>query len=74
MTHTNRPESLMGLDIHKPVQNEISLLGYIFELGSEIAEAITEEERKAIGRRALSVVDKNRGALDRVVDGIIERI
>ncbi|PCM42795.1 lipid IV(A) 3-deoxy-D-manno-octulosonic acid transferase [Marinobacter sp. ANT_B65] len=31
-------------------------------------------ERKASGQRALSVVNKNRGALDRVVDGIIERV
>lgn len=33
-----------------------------------------EQERKAIGRRALDVVNKNRGALDKVVDGIIERV
>ena len=33
-----------------------------------------EEERCASGQRALQVVNKNRGALDRVVDGIIERI
>ncbi len=33
-----------------------------------------EQERKAIGRRALAVVNKNRGALDKVVDGIIERV
>ncbi len=31
-------------------------------------------EREAIGRRALDVVNKNRGALDKVVDGIIERV
>ncbi|MGO1658752.1 MAG: lipid IV(A) 3-deoxy-D-manno-octulosonic acid transferase [Marinobacter sp.] len=31
-------------------------------------------ERGASGQRALSVVNKNRGALDRVVDGIIERV
>jgi 3-deoxy-D-manno-octulosonic-acid transferase len=31
-------------------------------------------ERQASGKRALSVVNKNRGALDRVVDGIIERV
>ncbi|MDO6825220.1 lipid IV(A) 3-deoxy-D-manno-octulosonic acid transferase [Marinobacter sp. 1_MG-2023] len=31
-------------------------------------------ERKASGQRALSVVNKNKGALDRVVDGIIERV
>jgi len=30
------------------------------------------EERQARGQRALSVVNKNKGALDRVVDGIIE--
>ncbi|WP_341581356.1 lipid IV(A) 3-deoxy-D-manno-octulosonic acid transferase [Marinobacter metalliresistant] len=33
-----------------------------------------DEERQAIGRRALEVVNKNRGALDKVVDGIIERV
>ena len=33
-----------------------------------------EQQRKAIGRRALDVVNKNRGALDKVVDGIIERV
>ena len=31
-------------------------------------------ERKAYGERALAVVNKNRGALDRVVEGIIERL
>ncbi|WP_417546125.1 hypothetical protein [Marinobacter sp.] len=31
-------------------------------------------ERQASGQRALSVVNKNKGALDRVVDGIIERV
>ncbi|MDN6319358.1 MAG: lipid IV(A) 3-deoxy-D-manno-octulosonic acid transferase [Marinobacter sp.] len=33
-----------------------------------------DDERRASGQRALSVVNKNRGALDRVVDGIIERV
>lgn len=32
------------------------------------------DERRASGQRALSVVNKNKGALDRVVDGIIERV
>lgn len=32
------------------------------------------DERRASGQRALSVVNKNRGALDKVVDGIIERV
>ncbi|MFO8140727.1 MAG: lipid IV(A) 3-deoxy-D-manno-octulosonic acid transferase [Marinobacter sp.] len=32
------------------------------------------DECKAFGERALAVVNKNRGALDRVVDGIIERL
>ncbi|WP_417516611.1 lipid IV(A) 3-deoxy-D-manno-octulosonic acid transferase [Marinobacter sp.] len=32
------------------------------------------DERHASGQRAFSVVDKNKGALDRVVDGIIERV
>ncbi|MHA7855538.1 lipid IV(A) 3-deoxy-D-manno-octulosonic acid transferase [Marinobacter shengliensis] len=31
-------------------------------------------ERKAYGERALAVVNKNRGALDRVVEGVIERL
>ena len=33
-----------------------------------------DKERQAIGHRALAVVNKNRGALDKVVDGIIERV
>jgi 3-deoxy-D-manno-octulosonic-acid transferase len=33
-----------------------------------------DTERQAIGQRALAVVNKNRGALDKVVDGIIERV
>lgn len=45
----------------------------------ELARAINllfaaPEECKAYGERALAVVDKNRGALDRVVEGIIERL
>jgi len=33
-----------------------------------------DDERRASGQRALLVVNKNRGALDMVVDGIIERV
>lgn len=32
------------------------------------------QQRQAIGQRALEVVNRNRGALDQVVDGIIERV
>jgi 3-deoxy-D-manno-octulosonic-acid transferase len=32
------------------------------------------DKRQASGQRALSVVNKNKGALDRVVDGIIARV
>ena len=32
------------------------------------------QERKAMGQRALGVVEKNRGALDKVVDGVIARV
>jgi len=48
--------------------------------GSEdLAEAISglmsdSEECRAFGARALMVVNKNRGALDKVVEGIIERL
>ncbi|AOY88848.1 3-deoxy-D-manno-octulosonic acid transferase [Marinobacter salinus] len=53
----------------------VKLVTDVDELAAHIIHLFSdEEERKAIGRRALSVVDKNRGALDKVVDGIIERI
>ncbi|SFR60393.1 3-deoxy-D-manno-octulosonic-acid transferase [Marinobacter gudaonensis] len=45
------------------------------DLASHICHLFSDdEERQAIGRRALEVVNRNRGALDRVVDGIIERV
>lgn len=45
------------------------------ELSNHVTQLFENEaERQAIGSRALSVVEKNRGALDRVVDGIIERV
>lgn len=34
----------------------------------------SDDERRAYGERALAVVMKNRGALDRVVEGIIDRV
>jgi 3-deoxy-D-manno-octulosonic-acid transferase len=47
--------------------------------GDELGQAVvrlmaTREERQALGERALAVVNKNRGALDRVVEGIVERL
>ncbi|HDZ37388.1 MAG TPA: 3-deoxy-D-manno-octulosonic acid transferase [Marinobacter sp.] len=44
------------------------LFGYLSDLFSDA------DKRRAGGQRALSVVNKNKGALDRVVDGIIERV
>ena len=45
------------------------------ELGRTVARLMAaQEERKALGERALAVVNKNRGALDKVVAGIIERL
>lgn len=53
----------------------VKLVTNVDELAAHIIHLFSDEEaRKEIGRRALSVVDKNRGALDKVVDGIIERI
>ncbi|WP_018405086.1 lipid IV(A) 3-deoxy-D-manno-octulosonic acid transferase [Marinobacter gelidimuriae] len=45
----------------------------------ELAQAVSHlmsnsTERLAFGQRALAVVNKNRGALDKVVEGIIERL
>ncbi len=45
-----------------------ALAARIVHLFSDAAEC------KAIGQRALAVVNRNRGALDKVVDGIIERV
>ena len=45
------------------------------ELGQAVARLMAgQEERQAFGERALAVVNKNRGALDRVVEGIVERL
>ncbi|WP_417568368.1 lipid IV(A) 3-deoxy-D-manno-octulosonic acid transferase [Marinobacter sp.] len=45
------------------------------DLAAHVSLLFSDElEREAIGRRALDVVNKNRGALDKVVDGIIERV
>ncbi|WP_372965614.1 lipid IV(A) 3-deoxy-D-manno-octulosonic acid transferase [Marinobacter sp.] len=51
----------------------------IVQGGADLARAVSHlmadpEECKAYGKRALAVVNKNRGALDKVVDGIIERV
>lgn len=44
-------------------------------LGETVARLMAnQEERQALGARALAVVNKNRGALDRVVEGIVERL
>ncbi|MEP3562700.1 MAG: 3-deoxy-D-manno-octulosonic acid transferase, partial [Marinobacter sp.] len=45
----------------------------------DLAQAISRlmsdaQECKAYGQRALAVVNNNRGALDKVVEGIIERV
>nr|WP_251068345.1 lipid IV(A) 3-deoxy-D-manno-octulosonic acid transferase [Marinobacter sp. C7] len=50
------------------VANAEELASFLISLFSHSAE------REAIGRRALSVVNKNRGALEKVVEGIIERV
>ncbi|MDR9423801.1 MAG: lipid IV(A) 3-deoxy-D-manno-octulosonic acid transferase [Marinobacter sp.] len=45
------------------------------ELGQAVARLMANrEERQAFGERALAVVNKNRGALNRVVEGIVERL
>ncbi|MGM0954030.1 MAG: lipid IV(A) 3-deoxy-D-manno-octulosonic acid transferase [Pseudomonadota bacterium] len=45
------------------------------ELGLAVARLMAiQEERQALGERALAVVNKNRGALDKVVEGIVERL
>jgi 3-deoxy-D-manno-octulosonic-acid transferase len=45
------------------------------ELGQAVARLMAiQEERQAFGERALAVVNKHRGALDRVVEGIVERL
>ena len=45
------------------------------DLAAHVSSLFSDDtERQAIGQRALAVVNKNRGALDKVVDGIIERV
>ena len=45
------------------------------DLGRTVARLMaSQKERQALGERALAVVNKNRGALDKVVEGIIERL
>jgi|TARA_Y100001001_G_scaffold98666_1_gene96476 3-deoxy-D-manno-octulosonic-acid transferase len=45
------------------------------DLAAHVSSLFSDgQEREAIGQRALEVVNKNRGALDKVVDGIIERV
>jgi len=51
----------------------------LVENADELARAICSliddpEALKAYGERALAVVNKNRGALDKVVEGITERL
>jgi len=44
-------------------------------LGQAVSQLMSDKAScKAYGARALAVVNKNRGALDRVVDGIVERL
>ncbi|MBW7473031.1 lipid IV(A) 3-deoxy-D-manno-octulosonic acid transferase [Marinobacter sp. M216] len=53
----------------------VKLVANAEELAAHIVTLIDDVgERKAIGDRALAVVEKNRGALGKVVDGIIERV
>jgi len=53
----------------------VKLVAGADDLAAYVSSLFRDEgEREAIGRRALDVVNANRGALDRVVDGIIERI
>ena len=45
------------------------------ELGRAIAGLVAApDECCAVGQRALEVVNSNRGALDKVVEGIVERL
>ncbi|MFV8572408.1 lipid IV(A) 3-deoxy-D-manno-octulosonic acid transferase [Marinobacter sp. SBS5] len=45
------------------------------DLAKAVSRLMTDaEECKVYGQRALAVVNKNRGALDKVVEGIIERV
>lgn len=53
----------------------VTMVGGADELSRHLLALFSDaDERRASGQRALSVVNKNKGALDRVVDGIIERV
>ncbi|WP_273204231.1 lipid IV(A) 3-deoxy-D-manno-octulosonic acid transferase [Marinobacter subterrani] len=56
-------------------EHGVKLVADAGELASHVSSLfVDDQEREAIGRRALAVVNKNRGALDKVVKGIIERV
>lgn len=53
----------------------VKLVSDADDLAAHVSSLFSDNrEREAIGQRALEVVNKNRGALDKVVDGIIERV
>jgi 3-deoxy-D-manno-octulosonic-acid transferase len=53
----------------------VKLVADAVDLAAHVASLFSDEqEREAIGRRALEVVNRNRGALDKVVDGIVKRV
>ncbi len=53
----------------------VKLVADADDLAAHVSSLFSDDkERQAIGQRALAVVNKNRGALDKVVDGIIERV
>jgi len=53
----------------------VKLVNDADDLAAHVSSLFSDgQEREAIGQRALEVVNKNRGALDKVVDGIIERV
>jgi 3-deoxy-D-manno-octulosonic-acid transferase len=53
----------------------VKLVSDADDLAAHVSSLFSDHrEREAIGQRALEVVNKNRGALDKVVDGIIERV
>jgi len=55
--------------------NGVKLVADADELAAHLSSLFSNHrERETSGRRALEVVNNNRGALDRVVDGIVERV
>ncbi|MDO3723219.1 lipid IV(A) 3-deoxy-D-manno-octulosonic acid transferase [Marinobacter sp. chi1] len=53
----------------------VTMVSGASELAQHLVDLVGDPEaRRASGERALAVVEKNRGALDRVVSGIIERL